>query len=82
MSDHPEGNNMGTGKHDGQNEGSNPRDHTPPPVHFLKRAHRDWRVWLVVILMLAMMLVYLVTNGFSLRPGQRASQPMPEATAP
>lgn len=80
---HVEGNEMIAKKHDGgQSEGSNPRDHAHSRPHFLKRAHRDWRVWVVVVLMLVLTLTYVMTDNLSLRPVQRAIQPTPQATAP
>jgi hypothetical protein len=35
-----------------------------------------------VVLMLASMLVYVMTDNLSLRPGKRMSQPTPEAKLP
>jgi hypothetical protein len=72
MSDH---------KGDVESEGAKPRDHVHPRHHFWKHAHRDWRVW-TVALMLAMMLVYIVTNGLSLRPGKHPIPQTPEANMP
>ena len=61
-----------------ESDGSNPRDHVHPRHHFLKHAHRDWRVWIAVVLMLAMILVYVFTNNLSLQPGKPAAvQPTP-----
>jgi hypothetical protein len=34
------------------------------------------------VLMLALILVYVMTDNLSLRPGKRAIEPMPAATAP
>jgi hypothetical protein len=70
---------MSGGSHDVESEGAKPRDHEHPRHHFWKRAHRDWRVQLVVALMLALMLVYVVSDNLSLRPGKRPIQPTPEA---
>ena len=72
---------MGTNKHDVESEGSKPRDQDHPNQH-VWRAHRDWRIWLAVLLMLALVLVYVMTNNLSLRPGQRPTQPTPAANAP
>ena len=61
-----------------ESDGSNPRDHVHPRHHFLKHAHRDWRVWIAVVVMLAMILVYVFTNNLSLQPGMPAAvQPTP-----
>ena len=72
---------MVMGKHDVESKGAKARDHVHPRGHFWKHAHRDWRVWVVVVLMLAMILVYVMTDNLSLRPGKRATQPTP-AIAP
>jgi len=73
MSDH---------KHDAEDVGAKLRDHTHPRHHFWKHAHRDWRVWTALVLMLAMMLVYVLTEDLSLRPGKHLTQPTPEAILP
>ena len=73
---------MSAHKHDVESEGANPRDHVHMRHHFLRHAHRDWRVWMAVGLMLAMVLVYEISVNLSLRPGKRATQPTPEAVAP
>jgi hypothetical protein len=73
---------MSAKKHDAESEGVKSRDHAHPLHHFLRHAHKDWRVWAVVLLMLAMMLVYVRTDNLSLRPGKHASQPTPEANSP
>jgi hypothetical protein len=39
------------------------RDQRP----YWKRAHRDWRVWVGVILMITGMIVYVMTDDFSMR---------------
>jgi hypothetical protein len=38
------------------------------------RAHRDWRVWVGVVLMLACMIIYLMTNDFAWGPHTRPRQ--------
>jgi hypothetical protein len=48
----------------------NPHPHGDPnggSVHrpYWTRAHRDWRVWVGVVLMLAAMTVYLMTNDLA-----------------
>jgi len=68
--------------HDVENEGAKPRDHLHPRHHFWKHAHRDWRVQTVVVLMLVLMLVYVVTNSLSLRPGKHPIPQTPEANVP
>jgi hypothetical protein len=61
-------------KHDTESAGAKARDHAHPRQHFLKRAHRDWRVWAAVVLMLAMIVTYVVTVDLSILPGQRSAQ--------
>jgi hypothetical protein len=73
---------MSDNRHSVETQGMKPRDHEHPRHHFWKRAHRDWRVWAAVVLMLAMIGVYVMTNDFSLRPGRDAGPPTPAANAP
>jgi hypothetical protein len=73
---------MSTTSHDVESEGAKPRDHAHVRHHFWKHAHRDWRLWAAVVLMLALILVYVMTDSLSLRPGKPAIQPTPEANAP
>jgi hypothetical protein len=74
---------MNANKHDVESEGSNPRDHAHPRKKFQwKHAHRDWRVWVVAIVLLVLMLVYVVTDNLLLRPGTRAIQQTPSTHVP
>jgi hypothetical protein len=73
---------MSKNNQDVESEGAKPRDHAHSRHHFWKHAHKDWRVWAVVILMLALMLVYVMTDNLSLRPGKHATQSTPEANLP
>ena len=84
---------MSSSKHSVESEGSKPRDHTQgrkldheaniDSRHpFWRRAHRDWRVWIAVMLMLAAILTYVMTDSLSLRPGKHARQQTPEISAP
>lgn len=73
---------MSDSKHDVESQGAKPRDHAHSRHHFWKHAHRDWRVWIVVALMLIMILVYVMTDNLSLRPGRNARQSTPAANAP
>jgi hypothetical protein len=43
------------------------------------RWHRDWRTWVVVILMLAAMVGYVLSDNESLQPGKPQQQEMPAA---
>jgi hypothetical protein len=49
---------------------------------FWKRLHRDWRVWVALVLMLAAMLAYVLSDDESLQPGGGIKQPMPAAAGP
>jgi hypothetical protein len=69
-------------RHTVESEGAKLRDHAHPRHHFWKRAHRDWRVWCAAVLMTALILVYVMTDNLSLRPGKRPIQPTPEANLP
>jgi hypothetical protein len=40
------------------------------------RAHRDWRVWVGVVLMLACMIIYLMTNDLAWGPHTQPRQPI------
>jgi hypothetical protein len=73
---------MSANKHNVESKGAKPRDHARPRHHFLKHAHRDWRVWIVVVLMVALILVYVLTDNLSIRPGEREVEPMPAANLP
>jgi hypothetical protein len=44
--------------------------HARGEVHgpYWLRAHRDWRFWAVVMLMIAAMLIYVYTMNLALRP--------------
>jgi hypothetical protein len=45
---------------------------------YWKRAHRDWRIWFCVIVMLAAMFVYLATGDLRWRiNGQSPQTPQP-----
>ncbi len=51
--------------------------------HKRKGIHKDWRAWFVVVLMLAAMVIYVLTQDESIRPGSAApGQPMPAAAGP
>jgi hypothetical protein len=44
-----------------------------------KRAHKDWRVWAAVALMVVAMIVYVMTMDEALQPGGPVQQPIPAA---
>lgn len=41
--------------------------------------HKDWRVWTAIILMLAAMFVYVMTDDESLQPGGATQAPVEAA---
>jgi hypothetical protein len=65
-----------------ENVGANPRDHAPLRRPYWRHAHRDWRLWFGVMLMLAMVVVYVMTQDLSLRPGKGIHHPIPANNAP
>ena len=73
---------MSDNKHDIEGEGAKPRDHAHPRHHIWTHAHRDWRLWFAVALMLALILYYVMSNDLSLRLGRPAHQPTPAVNAP
>jgi hypothetical protein len=50
------------------------------PAHdaYWKRAHRDWRVWVGVVVMLAALTIYIMTDDLAWRP---RLQPQPQTSA-
>jgi len=69
-------------KHDVESLGSNPRDHAHPRRRYWKHAHKDWRIWVAATLMIALILVYVLTDNLSMIPGRPQTAPMPESNAP
>ncbi len=69
-------------KHNVGNEGAKPRDHTQPHRPYWKQAHRDWRVWGIAMLLIALILVYVMSDSLALRPGNPEAQPMPAMDGP
>jgi hypothetical protein len=41
--------------------------------------HRDWRFWVAIVLMLAAMAAYVLSNDEALQPGGRVRPPTPAA---
>jgi hypothetical protein len=70
---------MSENNHDVKNEGANPTDYELPCHHSWKHIHQDCRVQIAVVVMLAMMLVYIVWDNLSLRPGKHPIQSSPKA---
>ncbi len=60
------------------------RDHhaNPPEADYQpawRRAHKDWRLWVVVGLMLLAMLTYVMTMDEAVQPGGKIQQTVPAA---
>ena len=49
---------------------------------YWKRAHRDWRIWCFVILMLVAMFIYLATGDLRWRVGGQPQQLRQPISAP
>jgi hypothetical protein len=49
---------------------------SPNSRPYWTRAHRDWRVWLGVILMLVAMIIYVTTNDLAWGPRMQPRQPI------
>lgn len=47
--------------HQHEHEHSHEHEHARPPG---KKLHQDWRLWVIVLLMIALMVVYLATLDF------------------
>lgn len=46
---------------------------------YWKRAHRDWRAWVVVFFLLAALFVYVMSDDLALVPRSHPSQPQSNA---
>ncbi|HUD49212.1 MAG TPA: hypothetical protein VMR33_20455 [Candidatus Baltobacteraceae bacterium] len=60
----------------GDPNGGNIQSHRP----YWTRAHRDWRVWVGVVLMLTAMIIYLATGDLAWGPHIHSQQPLLGAT--
>jgi hypothetical protein len=58
--------------HEESDSDSVQKDHRP----YWKRAHRDWRIWVAVVLITAAMVVYVMSDDLSLRFRSRPPQPV------
>lgn len=58
-------------------------DLSPRRHAYWKRAHRDWKFWIVMMGMIALMIFYTMSDNFALRGrGQVQQQPVPANVAP
>jgi uncharacterized membrane protein len=55
------------------------RDHESNRPYW-KRAHRDWRFWAGVVLMLAAIAMYVMSENESLRFGKHSQQPQSDVS--
>ena len=59
----------------GDPNGGNVQGHRP----YWTRAHRDWRVWVGVVLMVGTMIIYLMTDDLAWRPHMQPQPPLSSA---
>jgi hypothetical protein len=59
----------------GQENSHGENSHNGPRPYW-KRAHRDWRIWAGVVLMLAAMIIYVMSDDLALRPRIQSQQPL------
>lgn len=56
-----------------------PGPHHDSPQHgdgpYWKNAHRDWRFWVGVLMVVGAMAVYVMTENLAFRPGAQPSAP-------
>ena len=69
---------MNQSKHKKQRHSdSHGNDHSQGHPSYIKRAHRDWRTYVAVILMLSGMVVHVMTMDLSEQPADTPSLPAP-----
>ncbi|MEO6940450.1 MAG: hypothetical protein ABI444_09970 [Candidatus Kapaibacterium sp.] len=47
-----------------------------------RRIHHDWRFWVGLVLILAAMVIYIMSQDLSMRPHGKLQPPVPENVAP
>lgn len=62
-------------KHDDRHSAGHPHDHKTQQ----RKLHKDWRAWVVVLLMLAGIAVYVLSGDESIQPAGGDEQGMPAA---
>ena len=70
---------MAEQKHDQETHKSQNHNKVHHDAPYWMRAHRDWRVWVGVVLMLAAMTIYLMTNDLA---GWSHTQPRQSISIP
>jgi hypothetical protein len=68
--------------HEHQSKGLEEHMHGAPPQRQDRKLHRDWRIWLGVILMLAAMAIYLLTMDEAVVPGGPSAGNLSVTNAP
>jgi hypothetical protein len=66
-------NNQGNHQGYGSDHSSIHESHRP----YWKRAHRDWRVWVGVVLMIIAMTIFVMSDYFAWLPRGQSRQPLP-----
>jgi hypothetical protein len=65
-----------------RHEDANRSPAQPAPGPWWRRAHRDWRVWVGVVVMLAAMTIYVLTGDLYYRISVRPSPPAVPVAVP
>ena len=60
-------------RHHGEHDHNSDHQGQPP---YWKRAHRDWKFWVALSLMLAAMVIYVMSDDLAFRPHRQAQQPL------
>ncbi len=47
------------------------------PLPYWKRAHRDWKIWVAVVMVLLATIIYIATQNLSMRPHNQMEQRVP-----
>jgi hypothetical protein len=68
--------------HHNQNHDHHGHAHQHHPDSKIKGLHKNWITWAIVALMLGAMLMYVLSDDESLRPGAEAGPGMPAAEGP
>ena len=73
---------MSATRQERQQESPPPHSGNTPHRPYWQRAHRDWKFWVAVVLMLTAMTVYVVTNNLALAPGRPPQPAVPALSGP
>lgn len=66
-------------EHQGHDRTGHDKHHSGHPVPWSQRWHKDWRLWVVVVLMLVAMAVYVLSLDESIGPGGGEQPAVPAA---